>query len=268
MNKVVLAYSGGLDTSVAVAWLQEQFGVEVVTLTVDLGGGSLREGVERRAISAGATKAYVVDARERFVTDFVWPLLQAGALYQGVYPLATALARPLIRASCSSKWRSARARTRSRMAAPARATTRSVSTWPFTRWIRASRSSLRCASEWAFRATRRSITRLPATSRSRSPKNLAVLHRRQPLGPKRRDRRPRGSVGLAAGRRVRMDGRSGRGAGSGRSHDRVRGRHPGRARRRASRSGGARRSAVEDRRRPRCRADRPRRGSARRHQEP
>jgi len=96
MNKVVLAYSGGLDTSVAVAWLQEQFGVEVITLTVDVGGGSLREGVERRAISAGATKAYVVDARERFVTDFVWPLLQAGALYQGVYPLATALARPLI----------------------------------------------------------------------------------------------------------------------------------------------------------------------------
>jgi len=96
MNKVVLAYSGGLDTSVAVAWLREQFGVEVVTLTVDVGGGSLREGVERRAISAGATKAYVVDARERFVTDFVWPHLQAGAIYQGVYPLATALARPLI----------------------------------------------------------------------------------------------------------------------------------------------------------------------------
>ncbi|MDP9482587.1 MAG: argininosuccinate synthase [Chloroflexota bacterium] len=96
MNKVVLAYSGGLDTSVAVAWLKEQFGVEVVTLTVDVGGGSLREGVERRAMSAGATKAYVVDARERFVTDFVWPHLQANALYQGAYPLATALARPLI----------------------------------------------------------------------------------------------------------------------------------------------------------------------------
>jgi argininosuccinate synthase len=96
MNKVVLAYSGGLDTSVAVAWLREQYDAEVVTLTVDLGGGSLREGVERRALSAGAQRAYVVDARERFVTDFVWPHLQANALYQGVYPLATALARPLI----------------------------------------------------------------------------------------------------------------------------------------------------------------------------
>ena len=96
MKKVVLAYSGGLDTSVAVAWLREQFGVEVVTLTIDVGGGSLREGVEGRAISAGASRAYVVDARDRFVTDFVWPHLQANALYQGAYPLATALARPLI----------------------------------------------------------------------------------------------------------------------------------------------------------------------------
>ncbi len=96
MKKVVLAYSGGLDTSVAVAWLREQFGVEVVTLTVDVGGGSLRAGVEARAMSAGASRAYVVDARERFLTDFVWPHLQANALYQGAYPLATALARPLI----------------------------------------------------------------------------------------------------------------------------------------------------------------------------
>jgi argininosuccinate synthase len=96
MKKVVLAYSGGLDTSVAVAWLREQFDAEVVTLTIDLGGGSLRAGVEARAISAGASRAYVVDARERFVTDFVWPHLQANALYQGAYPLATALARPLI----------------------------------------------------------------------------------------------------------------------------------------------------------------------------
>jgi argininosuccinate synthase len=96
MKKVVLAYSGGLDTSVAVAWLREQFGVQVVTLTVDLGGGSLRSGIEARAMSAGASRAYVVDARERFLTDFVWPHLQANALYQGSYPLATALARPLI----------------------------------------------------------------------------------------------------------------------------------------------------------------------------
>ena len=92
----MLAYSGGLDTSVAVAWLREQFDVEVVTLTVDVGGGSLRPGVAERAISAGAAKAYVVDGRREFVERFVWPALQAGAVYQGAYPLATALARPLI----------------------------------------------------------------------------------------------------------------------------------------------------------------------------
>jgi argininosuccinate synthase len=95
-QKVVLAYSGGLDTSVAVAWLREQFDAEVVTLTVDLGGGSLREGVERRALSAGASRTYVIDARGTFARDFCWPALQANALYQGAYPLATALARPLI----------------------------------------------------------------------------------------------------------------------------------------------------------------------------
>jgi argininosuccinate synthase len=96
MNKVVLAYSGGLDTSVAVAWLREQYGAEVVTLTVDLGGGSLKEGIERRAMSAGAARTYVVDARETFVSQYVWRALQAGAVYQGAYPLATALARPLL----------------------------------------------------------------------------------------------------------------------------------------------------------------------------
>ena len=96
MKKVVLAYSGGLDTSVAVAWLKEQYGAEVVTLTVDLGGDSMRDDVAARAMAAGASRAYVIDGRDRFVRQFVWPSLQANALYQGVYPLATALARPLI----------------------------------------------------------------------------------------------------------------------------------------------------------------------------
>ena len=67
MKKVVLAYSGGLDTSVAVAWLREQYDAEVVTLTVDLGGESLRESVADRALAAGASRAYVIDGRERFI---------------------------------------------------------------------------------------------------------------------------------------------------------------------------------------------------------
>jgi len=96
VKKIVLAYSGGLDTSVAVGWLRERHDAEVVTLTVDLGGGSLRPGAAARAVNSGASRAYVVDGRSRFVEEFVWPALRAGAMYQGAYPLATALARPLI----------------------------------------------------------------------------------------------------------------------------------------------------------------------------
>ena len=93
---VVLAYSGGLDTSVAVPWLRETHRHEVVTLTVDVGGGVDAPTVQRRALAGGARRAIVVDARSTFVTDYIWPALAAGALYQGQYPLATALARPLI----------------------------------------------------------------------------------------------------------------------------------------------------------------------------
>jgi len=93
---VVLAYSGGLDTSVAVPWLRETQGYEVVTLTADVGGGVDAAGVQQRALAGGARQAIVVDARAPFVTDYIWPALQAGSLYQGQYPLATALARPLI----------------------------------------------------------------------------------------------------------------------------------------------------------------------------
>src|SRR5579875_4129959 len=96
MTKVVLAYSGGLDTSVAVKWLQEHYDAEVVTLTVDVGAVKNLEQIKARALTTGAVEAYVVDARESFITSCVWPALQAGALYEGAYPLATALARPLI----------------------------------------------------------------------------------------------------------------------------------------------------------------------------
>ncbi|MBI2953095.1 MAG: argininosuccinate synthase [Chloroflexi bacterium] len=97
VEKVVLAYSGGLDTSVAISWLGERYGLEVVTLTADLGANDRDlESIRERAIKIGAVKAIVIDAREIFVKHFVFPALQAGALYEGQYPLATALARPLI----------------------------------------------------------------------------------------------------------------------------------------------------------------------------
>jgi argininosuccinate synthase len=96
-EKLVLAYSGGLDTSVAIRWLTER-GYDVVALTIDLGEKKDLEAIQQRALRVGAVAAYVVDGKVPFLRDFVWPSLQAGALYEKEYPLATALGRPLIAA--------------------------------------------------------------------------------------------------------------------------------------------------------------------------
>src|SRR5256714_2459871 len=95
-EKIVLAYSGGLDTTVAVRWLTQTRGFDVIALTVDLGSQPDLNAIRTRALAAGAVKAYVLDARQPFIQRFCWPALKAGALYQGQYPLATALGRPLI----------------------------------------------------------------------------------------------------------------------------------------------------------------------------
>jgi argininosuccinate synthase len=95
-EKIVLAYSGGLDTSIAIRWLQEKYSADIVTLTMDLGGKVDLEKARQRALTIGAIRADVLDARDEFITEYVWPALQAGALYEGTYPLATALGRPLI----------------------------------------------------------------------------------------------------------------------------------------------------------------------------
>jgi len=95
-GKVVLAYSGGLDTSVAIKWLQENYGLEVVALTIDVGNESDFTAIKEKALKAGAVKAVVIDAKELFVNHFIFPALKADALYEGQYPLATALSRPLI----------------------------------------------------------------------------------------------------------------------------------------------------------------------------
>jgi argininosuccinate synthase len=95
-EKIVLAYSGGLDTSVAVPWLKEEGGYEVIALTVDVGMQREREEAQSRALAAGAAKFVWRDAQDTFVRHFAYPSLAAGAIYQGHYPLATALARPLI----------------------------------------------------------------------------------------------------------------------------------------------------------------------------
>ena len=95
-RKVVLAYSGGLDTSVAIRWLQERYGMDVVAVAADVGEGRDLDAVREKALKVGAVSCHVVDARETFAREFVLPALKANALYEGAYPLSAALSRPLI----------------------------------------------------------------------------------------------------------------------------------------------------------------------------
>ena len=96
IKKVVLAYSGGLDTSIILKWLQETYGCEVVTFTADLGQGEELEPARKKAEMLGIKEIYIEDLREEFVRDYVFPMFRANALYEGVYLLGTSIARPLI----------------------------------------------------------------------------------------------------------------------------------------------------------------------------
>jgi len=96
MPKVVLAYSGGLDTSVIIPWLKENYGYEVIALTVDLGQKEELEPLNEKAIKSGASKIYIEDARREFAEEYIFPTLKAGAVYEGKYLLGTSMARPLI----------------------------------------------------------------------------------------------------------------------------------------------------------------------------
>lgn len=96
INKVVLAYSGGLDTSIILKWIKETYACEVVTLTADLGQGEELDGIEDKALRTGAAKAFVEDLQEEFARDFVFPMFRSAALYEGRYLLGTSIARPLI----------------------------------------------------------------------------------------------------------------------------------------------------------------------------
>ena len=96
-EKVVLAYSGGLDTSVIVRWLQEEYDYDIVALTADVGQGETElNGLEEKALKTGASEIFVEDIREELVTDYIFPMVQSGAVYEGKYLLGTAIARPLI----------------------------------------------------------------------------------------------------------------------------------------------------------------------------
>ncbi|TLS36856.1 argininosuccinate synthase [Pseudalkalibacillus caeni] len=95
-EKIVLAYSGGLDTSVSIKWIQEKYGYDVIALGLDVGEGKDLEGIKKKALEVGAIKAIMVDAKEMLADEYILPALKANALYEGKYPLSSALSRPLI----------------------------------------------------------------------------------------------------------------------------------------------------------------------------
>ena len=95
-QKVVLAYSGGLDTSIIIPWLKENYGCEVVAVSADVGQGTELDGLEEKAIKTGASKLYILDLKDEFVDEYVIPTMQAGAVYEGLYLLGTAFARPVL----------------------------------------------------------------------------------------------------------------------------------------------------------------------------
>ena len=95
-DKVVLAYSGGLDTSVAIKWIMEKYGYDVVTLTIDVGTSEDPDSIKERSLKSGAIKHYSIDAKEEFARDYVYAAIKANSLYQDQYPISTALSRPLI----------------------------------------------------------------------------------------------------------------------------------------------------------------------------
>jgi argininosuccinate synthase len=95
-EKIVLAYSGGLDTSVSVKWIQEKYGYDVIALGLDVGEGKDLEAIKNKALNVGAVKAYMIDAKELLAKEYILPALKANCLYEGKYPLSSALSRPLI----------------------------------------------------------------------------------------------------------------------------------------------------------------------------
>ena len=95
-TKIVLAYSGGLDTSIILTWLKEEYDAEVITVCADVGQDDDFDAVEKKAYATGADKSYVLDLKEEFVTEYIWPVVKSGAIYENDYMLGTSMARPLI----------------------------------------------------------------------------------------------------------------------------------------------------------------------------
>ena len=184
MERIVLAYSGGLDTSVAIPWLAGKYGAEIVAVTMDLGQGKELEAVRDRALAAGAVRAHVLDVREEFARDYVLPALKADAIYEDRYPMGTALGRPLIaRKLVEIAADRAGGRHRPRLHRQGRgATTRCASTLT-VRALNPAITVIAPARDWGMTRPEEieyARTRgIPVPGDRRQP----LQHRRQPVGP-------------------------------------------------------------------------------------
>ena len=265
VGRVLLLYSGGLDTSVMLKWIQDEYEAEVVALTVNLGQpGEDYDVVKGKALQLGALDCHVVDAREEFARDYVAPAIKANALYGGGYPLFTALGRPLIaklaveyaqKAGCDTIAHGCTGKGNDQV----RIESTVIALDPEHEDHRA---GARLADGPRGGDRLRARARHPREGRDR---DAALLDRRQPLGPLLGGRADRGPRGAAARRRLpaRHAPRGGAGRAPGRDRG-LRARRPGVARRRAARARGAARAGRRARRPPRRGHRRPHRGPDRR----
>ena len=202
-KRVVLAYSGGLDTSVAVKWIQEEWGAEVIALAVDVGqtADDPWDVITARALAAGAVEAKVVDARAEFADDFLVPAIHANALYEGKYPLVSALSRPVI-----SRHLALAAREYGADAVAHGCTGKGNDQVRFEVSVRALAPDLEVLAPGArvgLHARRQHRLRAEARHPDQREQEEHLLDRREPVGPRDRVRHPRRPVGVAAVRRVR-----------------------------------------------------------------
>ena len=204
MERIVLAYSGGLDTSVAIPWLAGKYGAEIVAVTMDLGQGKELEAVRDRALAAGAVRAHVLDVREEFARDYVLRALKADAMYEDRYPMGTALGRPLIArklveiAAIEQAGAIAHGGTGkgARSGAPRRR--------PCAR-IEPGHHGPRAGARMGHDASRGDRIREDARHSRAGDRRQPVQRRCQPVGALDRVRRPRGSVDGAAGGDLHAD---------------------------------------------------------------
>ena len=230
-ERVVLAYSGGLDTSVGIGWLTDATGKEVVALAVDVGqGGEDMDDIRQRALDCGAVESVVVDAKDEFAHDYLMPALKANAMYQKRYPLVSALSRPLIArhlarvakelgADSVAHGCTGKGNDQVRFEAAVAALAPDLTSIAPVRDLALTRDK---AIVYAERA------RPAHPPERREP----LLDRQERLGPRRRDRLPRGPVERPHRRPLRVHARPGRHQGRRRGHHHVPGRRAGRDRRR------------------------------------